>query len=262
MVNKNAVNNLVKNVKNEINYADEVDGQDIDIDTIRPLVSKNVNDETLQIIVDKIHNAEKDSGIPQDFFEEKFMAYTHLIGKGLSVDKLINAIKFVNLILMPKISNTKAYEIVFPAKAKQIKDRGGDCSSFATMYAKTKAVTEILSNSILAPNVEYKPLEPKLIEKLVQLSSGIGAKADDYVSPTVQLNATLGALDYIKAPIDNTLNVNMNNDATVEANNNLAKQLANMAAVQREQLESGRDISEVQKLNITYGEEIVDVGVV
>lgn len=260
MVNEQAVKNLVHNIENEINYAEEIDGQGIDIETIRPLVKRGVPDDVLQNVVDKIHAVEGQCGIPQDYFEEKFMTYTHLIGTGLSVDKLINAIKFVNLVLMPNMTNTKAYEIVFPAKAKQIRDRGEDCSSFATMYAKTKAVTEVMSNSILAPSVEYKPLEPKLLSKLVQLSDGRAANGMQ-ASPTVQLNATIAALDYIKAPVDNTLNVNLSaGDAAIEAQNNLATQLSEMAAIQRAQFEANRSIGDVQKLNIEFTDtEVIDV---
>lgn len=262
MVNEQAVKNLVKNVTNEINYAEEVDGQGIDIETIRPLVSRGVPDEVLQNIVDKIHTVEDQCGIPQDYFEEKFMTYTHLIGKGLPVNKLINAIKFVNLVLMSNITNTKAYEIVFPAKAKQVRGRGEDCSSFATMYAKTKAVKEVMSNSILAPSVEYKPLEPKLLGKLIELSDGRAANGMQ-ASPTVQLNATIAALDYIKAPVENTLNVNLGaSDEAVEAQNNLAEQLAGMAVIQKAQLEAGRSITEVQKIGITYGEEVLEAEVI
>jgi hypothetical protein len=255
----NSVKNLIKNVAGEVRRVNASDESLIDEDTIRSLYKGKVNEETVTAIVQKIHAIEETDGILQDSFEEKFMSYTDLIGPGVSIDKVINAIKFVSHVQCG-LSNTKAYELVFPDKAKQIKARpGGDTSSFATEYAKSKTVIEILSRSAIRADIEHRPLVNQLLKKLVDLSNGKGAKVDDYVSPTVQLNATLGALDYLKPPEDKSIDLKIGlNEEAMAMQQNLATQIAASAAAMRQQFESGQSLREIQRVGIVIDAEIED----
>jgi hypothetical protein len=254
-VNETAVNNLVRQVEGECRRAMEDGSQQIDIETIRPMVKQSVSDAVLQAIVDEIHLVEEQYGIPQDFFEEQFMSYSSMIGKGLPIDKVLNAVKFSALV-MGGITQVDAYEIVFPAKARQIRDRGQVCSSFATMYAQSKAVVTILKTAMLSPSVTYKPLEAMMLKKLVDITNGIGAREGDRVSATVQVNAALGILAYIKAPEDKGLVVNFGGDAMASAQQNLADQISKMVELQSMKLRSGQSINDVQRLGIVIEGEI------
>lgn len=253
----NSVKNLIKNVAGEVRRVNESEESMINEETIRSLYKGKVNEETVAATVAKIHAIEETDGILQDYFEEQFMSYTDLVGPGLSIDKVINAIKFVCHVQCG-LSNTKAYELVFPEKAQQIKARpGGDTSSFATEYAKSKAVVEILSRSAIRADIEFMPVRNQLIKKLVDLTNGKGAKVDDYVSPTVQMNAALGALDYMKPPEDKSIDLKIGyNEEAMAMQQNLASQLAASAAAMRQQFESGRSLKEIQKVGIIIDAEV------
>lgn len=96
-----------------------------------------------------------------------------------------------------------------------------------------------------------------MLSKLVDLSNGRGAKEDDYVSPTVQLNATLGALDYLKAPEDKSIDLKIGYSEEAKAmQQDIFAQLAQNAQLMREQFEAGRSLRDVQKINIIVDAEI------
>lgn len=256
MAVNNSIKNLIKNVEGEVRRVNESEESLVTEDTIRELYKGKVNDETVKAVVDRIHRIEETDGILQDYFEEQFMSYTDLIGPGVSIDKVINAVKFVSHV-QSGLSNTKAYELVFPAKAAQIKGRNGDTSSFATAYAKSKTVVEIMSRSAIRADVEFMPIRNQLVKKLVDLTNGKGAKVDDYVSPTVQLNAALGALEYLKPPEDKSIDLKIGmSEEAIAMQKNLADQIAASAAAMRQQFEQGRSIKEIQKVGITIDAEV------
>jgi hypothetical protein len=252
----NSVKNLVKNVKGEMRQAAESNESLITEELLRSVMKGQVNDETIRATLERIHNIEESDGLLQDYFEEKFLSYTDLIGPGVSVDRLINAIKFVSHV-QTGCSNTRAYELVFPVKTLEIKARKSDTSSFATEYAKSKTVVEILSRSAIHAHIEFLPVRNQLIKKLVDLTNGVGAKVDDYVSPTVQLNAALGALDYLRPPEDKSIELKVGlNEEAMQMQQNLAKQIAESAELMRQQFQSGRSLREVQRVGIVIDTEI------
>ena len=257
-VNKAAVNNLIRNVEGEMRRVEESGESQITEELVKSLMPKAVPMSVVKEVVDHIHSIEENTGIPQELFEDQFMSYTHLIGQGMPIDKLINAIKFVTFI---QAGNTQgeAYALVFPDKVADMKKDNRDWSSFATMYAKTKAVTSIMKTAILSPYITYKPWEAKVMQKLAHLMDGRGAKETDYVSPTVQLNAALGFLAYIKPPDESklTLNIGMSEDAKA-VQQNLADQIAEMSRLQRERFQAGESLKDIQKVGIVIDAEVSD----
>lgn len=255
-VNKVAVANLIRNVEGEMRRVEETGESQITEELIQSLMPRAVPASVVKEVVTQIHSIEETTGIPQELFEDQFMSYTHLMGKGMPIDKLINAIKFVTFI---QAGNTQgeAYAFVFPDKVADMKKSGRDWSSFATMYAKTKAVTAIMKTAILSPYITYKPWEAKVMQKLVQLMDGRGAKETDYVSPTVQLNAALGFLGYIKPPDESklTLNIGMSDDAKA-VQQNLADQIAEMSRLQRERFQSGESLRDIQRVGIVIDADV------
>lgn len=252
-VNKTAVDNLIKNVTGEIRRVEESGESQITMELLRKLVPRTINEEVLQAILKHIQDIEDSTGIPQELFEDQFMSYTHLLGKGIPIDKLINAIKFVTFI---QAGNTQgeAYALVFPDKVADMKKDNREWSSFATMYAKTKAVTSIMKTALLSPYLTYKPWEAKVMQKLMHLMDGRGAKETDYVSPTVQLNAALGFLGYIK-PSDSAITIDIGPNAS-SAQQNLADQISRMVDLQADKLRKGESIHNVQRLGIIIEGEV------
>ena len=86
-----------------------------------------------------------------------------------------------------------------------------------------------------------------------------GKAADGPASATVQLNAAIALMDYIKIPEE--LTINMNHSAADEAKaiqQNLADQIENMAAIMAKNYQSGKDIREVQKIGVVIDAEVAD----
>ena len=86
-----------------------------------------------------------------------------------------------------------------------------------------------------------------------------GKAADGPASATVQLNAAIALMDYIKIPEAMTINLNPGvADEAKAIQQNLADQIENMAAVMAKSYQSGKDIREIQKIGIVQDAELVD----
>lgn len=255
MKKNTAVKNLIKNVEGEVRRVQESDGPLLTESMLQSVLKGKVNQETIDAILEEVNTVEEKFGVPQDYFEEQFITHADLMGQGVTAQILINAIKFVSLV-QSGITNQKAYDAVFPQKAAEVYARGSDTSSFATMYAKKKTVVEIMKRSIIRDDIRYAPLRDKLIQKLVNLSNGVGAKEDDYVSPTVQTNATIAALDYLKPPEDKSIDLRIGyNEEAKAMQQSIVEQLAANAALMREQFENGRSLREIQRVNVVIDAE-------
>ena len=255
-VNKTSVKNLVRNVEGDVRRIQESDEYMLNEETLNELLKGKVNQTTIKAIMEDLEQLEEREGISRDYFEEQFISHLDLLGQGVYPKKLMEGIKFVSLV-QSGLTNQKAYDAVFPQKAAQVYGRGSTTSSFASEYAKKKIPVEIMKRSVIRDDIRFAPLRDKLLHKLVDLSNGKGAKPDDYVSPTVQLNATLGAIDYLKPPEDKSIDLRIGyNEDAKELQQNIVDQLAQNAALMRKQFENGRSLKEVQKVGIVLDAEV------
>jgi hypothetical protein len=179
------------------------------------------------------------------------------MGPGVGFKQVLNAVQYVTLVTTPGMTQAKAYALVFPDKAQEILERGGDVSSFASQYANTKLPTTIMQDIQIGPSITYAPLRHQLVEKFLQLING--KAADGPASATVQLNATIALMDYIKIP--EAMTINLNAGAVDEAKaiqQNLANQIENMAAIMARSYQNGKDIREIQKIGVVIDAELAD----
>lgn len=235
-----------------------IEEQQLTVEKLRYFLPKDSKVNVNQATVDMVNELIDDSGVHRGLMEERLLTYTHLLGPGVGMKQLLKAIQFVILSTTPGMTQTKAYMITFPEKATELIAKGQDGSSFASMYAQTKLVREIMINVQVGPSVTYAPLTHQLVEKLMQLSNGKAANGDN-CSPTVQLNATLGLLDYIKVPEEQTINLKTGaDDETIAATQNLADQIENMAMLQMQRLQRGESLNDIQKVGIIVDAEVVD----
>lgn len=231
-----------------------IDEQELTVEKLKYFLPKDSKVNVTQSTVDMVNKLINESGVQRALMEERLMTYTHLLGPGVGMKQLIKAIQFVTLSTTPGMTQTKAYLVTFPAKANELIEAGRDPSSFASQYAKTKIVQDIMQNTQIGMHITYAPLQHQLVEKLLQLSNGKAANGDS-ASPTVQLNATLGLLDVIKMPEENTINLKTGmDDASLAASQNLADQIEKMAAIQLKRLQGGESLTDIQKVGV-----IVDV---
>lgn len=211
-------------------------------------VNNAVTDELLR----QIQNAEKDTGVHQELFEEQLLIHAGMVGKGVSLGNVVNAIKFVAL---REVTGTasKAFRITFPDKETENVD------NLASQYARTKTVVEVQSKMMLHSSLVAPQVKGQMLRKLINLTNGVGAKEDDYVSPTVQLNAAIAALTELADPVDNKLELKIGvSEEALAAQNNLAEQISKMAEIQVNRHTSGESIGSLQKLNIVMDAEVSD----
>lgn len=224
---------------------------------LRAMLPKNSRVKTDQSTVDLINKMIDESACHKGLMEERLMSHLHLMGPGVGFTQLINGIKFVTLSTTPGMTQSKAYALVFPDKAQEILERGGDISSFASQYAATKVPTTIMQDIQIGPSITYAPLRHQVVQKYIDLMNGKGA--DGPCSPTVQLNAAMALMDYIKVPEEMTINLNANvADEAKAVTQNLADQIENMAAIMANRMANGESLKDIQKIGIVLESGVSD----
>lgn len=224
---------------------------------LRAMLPKNSRVKTDQSTVDLINKMIDESACHKGLMEERLMSHLHLMGPGVGFTQLLNGIKFVTLSTTPGMTQSKAYALVFPDKAQEILERGGDISSFASQYAATKVPTTIMQDIQIGPSITYAPLRHQVVQKYIELMNG--KAADGPCSPTVQLNAAIALMDYIKVPEEMTINLNANVSEEAKAvQQNLADQIENMASLMAKRMANGESLRDIQKIGIVVDSGVID----
>lgn len=232
--------------------------QGITRDKLMEFIPRGYGGKVTDAVLEMIRRVEEDTGMDQGLFEEQLLSYTHLLGPGISFEKLINAIKFVALREVAR-GQAKAYKIVFPEKSAEIEARGGSVDSFATMYASSKVVVEVQKLNMVSASITHRPLANQMLKKMTDLANGIGANPDDRVSPTVQLNAAIAVYEAVKMPEDNTMELKIGmSDSALSAQESLAEQLRRMADLQMRAFKDGKSINDIQRINICVEAKVDD----
>lgn len=232
--------------------------QSITREKLMEFMPKGCGAKVTDAVLEMIRRVEEDTGMDQGLFEEQLLSYSHLLGPGVSYEKLINAIKFVALREVAR-GQAKAYKIVFPEKTAEIEARGGSVDSFATMYASSKVVVEVQKLNMVSASITHRPLANQMLKKMTDLANGIGANPDDRVSPTVQLNAAIAVYEAVKMPEDNTMELKIGmSDSALSAQESLAEQLRRMADLQMKAFKEGKKLDDIQKINICVEGRIDD----
>ena len=234
-----------------------IDEGKITPEKLRAMLPKNSRVKTDQSTVDLINKMIDESACHKGLMEERLMSHLHLMGPGVGFTQLLNGIKFVTLSTTPGMTQSKAYALVFPDKAQEILERGGDISSFASQYAATKVPTTVMQDIQIGPSITYAPLRHQVVQKYIELMNG--KAADGPCSPTVQLNAAIALMDYIKVPEEMTINLNANVSEEAKAvQQNLADQIENMASLMAKRMANGESLRDIQKIGIVVDSGVTD----
>lgn len=252
------MNEEMKNLPRQQTTDDlQIEEQNITVEKLKEFLPKNSRVKVNQQTVDLINKLIDESACHRGLMEERLMSHLHLIGPGVGIKQIMNGVKFVTLATTPGMTQTKAYAMVFPDKAQEILERDGDISSFASQYAATKIPTTIMQDIQIGPSITYAPLRHQVVQKWIELMNG--KAADGPASATVQLNASMALMEYIKVPEE--LTINLNHDVAEEAKNiqqNLADQIENMAELMAKKMARGENLRDIQKIGIVTEAEIVD----
>jgi len=234
-----------------------MDEQKITTEKLKYFLPKGSRVKVTEQTVELVNRLIDESSVHRGLMEERLMSHLHLLGPGVGMKQLLKGIQFVTLSLTPKMTQTKAWMVTFPEKAQEILERNGDPSSFASQYAGTKIPRTVMENIQIADSITYAPLNHQIVEKLLQLSNG--QAADGPASATVQLNAIIALREIVKVP--ETMSISLTHGLDTETKNaqqNLADQVENMAAIMVKQMANGGDIRKIQKIGIVTDAEVVD----
>ena len=237
------------------------ESQKITADKIKRFLPTGSSQRLTDELIEEINEAGEEAGICQNYYEEKLMGSLHMLKKsGHSVKQLSDAIKYVTL--QQDYTNEQAYEIVFPAKISKWREEGKFIASRVSSYNKGDLVVEVAKNCMIQVQVSYQNELHKSIVSLVNLRDGRDANGRP-TSGQVQMSSAIALVEKLTMPEDNTINIKMGlDDESKSIQQNLFEQLAESSRIARDGLLAGRNIGDVQKVNIRVNqdtEEIIDV---
>ena len=115
---------------------DEEASTDLTMRQLRNVLPKNFRKNVTPAVLERINHLSK--GIDKTFFKEQMMSFGNLVGRGIGVDTLARAIKYVMFTDVHGMNNTQAYIAVFPDK-----DGGRELTGDASIYNRSKCVSAI-----------------------------------------------------------------------------------------------------------------------
>lgn len=164
--------------------------QGLTVEKLKSFMPKGASAEVTQAIVDKINNTGNETGLLQEVFEEQILSYAGLVsGKGRTFEKLVNALKYCNLKLIPGMTNERAWAITFPDKYDKLITEKRFAASHVSMYNSSEMVIEIDKMLMMPVAIQYAPMFHHSVKKLFDLSNGFAANGKE-ASAHVQFMAT------------------------------------------------------------------------
>ena len=236
-------------------------GQFITAERLKQMIPKGCATAVTEDILKIINNMENDTGLPQEYMEEKLMSNMHLLKgrQGVGIEKLINALKFCNL--KQNMTNEKAWSIVFPKKYNELVTAGKQVDNHVSMYNKSDLVVEIDKAMLLSACIQYMPENRRAMERLVELMEGKGANEGEKAGPMVQYNAAKTIIEMTTMPEDMNINLKVGMDEESKSiQESLFEQLKRTADIQMAKLQSGASITDIQRLGVK-AEKIIDAEV-
>ena len=231
--------------------------QNIDKEKLQRMLPKGTNHKVTDEIITMIGSMEEDTGLFQDYMEESILAQLPILATvKTDLDDYVNAIKYCNL--KQNMSNTKAWEIVFPDRVQKLKEKGtyGVIGSHVAMFNKRDIVVKIDAQMMISAHIQYAPMFHAAVKKQFQLMNGNSADGTP-VSAHVQHLAAKELREITEMPIDNTIELKIGQtDESKKSQGIMIAKMAEIAKNQQEMLRQGYSIEEVQKLNLTVDKEV------
>jgi len=233
-----------------------VNKQNIDKEKLQRMLPRGANHKVTDEIIAMISSMEDDTGLFQDYMEESLLSQLPVLSKvKTDLDDYVNAIKYCNL--KQNMSNTKAWEIVFPRRVEKLQEKGtlATLSSHVAMYNKTDIVVKLDAQMMISAHIQYAPMFHAAVKKQFNLMNGNSADGGP-VSAHVQHLAAKELREITEMPIDNTIELKIGQtDESKKSQGIMIAKMAEIAKNQQEMLRQGYSIEEVQKLNLTLDKE-------
>lgn len=226
------------------------ESQNITVEKLQKFMPKGTASKVTEEIVEYINNIENDTGLNQEYAEERVMSCMHLLGKqGVTLEKLVNAVKYCTL--KRYHDNKKAWAITFPKEYDRLVKRNGFIDSHVSEYNKTYLVVEIDKMMLIPFHLQYDKLKHEALQVQANLMRGIGANDDDRVTPHIQHLASKAIMDMLKSPEENSIELKIGaSDAMVAVQQELSDTLSEIVANQRRAFQNGMNVAELQRIHM------------
>ena len=200
-----------------------------------------------------IARMEEDIDLPQNLLEEEFMTYTHLLGqkKGLSINHLINAIKFCNL--KRTRTNRDAWAITFPAKYDERMAMDKPVDNHVAMFNGTWLVKEIDKAMAMTVGMQYSGAFHQAMNVNINMmkgNGGVDAEGEPIaVSAMVRHLAAKTVLEIAKPNEETIINVKQSSsDEMVAVQTRQVDVLEQILIGQQEEFKRGAKPIDVQQI--------------
>ena len=246
-----------------INKGDPIvpESQNITVEKLQKFIPKGTSIKVTEDIVKIINNIENDTGLNQNYAEERVMSSLQLLGKqGVTLEKLVNAVKYCTL--KRHMTNKKAWAITFPAEYDRIVARGGNIDTHVSMFNSTYLVVEIDKMMIVPFYIQYDALKHESLERQANLMRGIGANKSDYVSPHIQHLASKAVYEMLKAPEDRSIELKIGqSDAAIEQQREMSENIAKIVEMQAQMFKNGGKAKDIQKIHLKKDDDYIEAEV-
>ncbi len=267
------------------------------VDEFKSHLPKGTRYNITNEIVELVKNLGSDCGIFQDYMEESFLSHIPALRemKGLTLKSYIEAIKYCNL--KQRMSNRDAWKIVFRDRYDRLVSDGKESQVDQNVAAfnKRPIVSKIDADMAVAVYIQYSPMRHAAIQKKFELMNGKASpskvpvyKVDDngkyvkdsygrrkiskdrygnevfqdvhqIVSPKVQDDAASSLIELTAMPEEKDINIKIGiSDEAAESQREIVDKLSEIAKRQKEALDAGASIDEVQKI----GQYLVDAEII
>jgi len=237
------------------------ESQGITREKLQNALPKGSSAKVTDKVLDIINNMGKDTDLQQNLMEERLMSHINLLGKGNSIEELVNAVKFCTLKRFVG-GITKAWGIVFPTKYDSLVRQGKQVSNFASMYNTTSLVVEIDTQMILPEYISRMGERNEMFGVLLNTARGNLHDIDGNrikTSAHVMMTAAEKFLDRTAPPEESKVQLQVGLDEESKAlQQNIHDQLRDVAKNQKALLESGKSIEDVQNLDIVIETKVVE----
>lgn len=238
--------------------------QNITVEKLKKFMPKGTASKVTEEIVAYINNIENDTGLNQEYAEERVMSCMHLLGKqGVTLEKLVNAVKYCTL--KRYHNNKKAWAITFPEEYDALVKRNGFIDSHVSEFNKTYLVIEIDKMMLVPFHIQYDQIKHEALQVQVNLMRGIGANDDDRVTPHIQHLASKAVLDALRSPEENSIELKIGaSDTMVAVQQEISDSLAEIVSNQRKAFQTGANVAELQRIHVknkgrNADEDIIDI---
>ena len=238
--------------------------QNITVEKLKKFMPKGTASKVTEEIVAYINNIENDTGLNQEYAEERVMSCMHLLGKqGVTLEKLVNAVKYCTL--KRYHNNKKAWAITFPEEYDALVKRNGFIDSHVSEFNKTYLVIEIDKMMLVPFHIQYDQIKHEALQVQVNLMRGIGANDDDRVTPHIQHLAAKTVSEILKSPDEKSFELKIGtSDTMVAVQQEISDSLAEIVANQRKAFQTGANVAELQRIHVknkgrNADEDIIDI---